>query len=167
LAMARVRLGLDVFAELKRNTRKMRLQNGALADIGGIKRIWTENFSAPLVMNESVIQSYNGLLRLAPVKLKTTVRFANLRAVGAFLVSGEVHPGGRVVYASIHSEAGNDCMLVKPWPGIVRIRTLEDMRPVATIQKDDVICFKTQRGKTYIIDRPDCPWEGSKEACYD
>jgi hypothetical protein len=159
LAMARVRLGIDVFDELARNTKTLSLGNGALFDAYQADRIWAENFAAPIVINESILQSYNGILRLAPVKLKQTVRFANLRAVGAFLVSGEIEAGGRVAYAAITSEAGKECSLYRPWQGDVRIRELSTMRSVRATGKDGVLSFRTRRGARYLVDDPAHPWE--------
>jgi hypothetical protein len=159
LAMARVRLGIDVLEEFERNTRRLRLQNGALLNAGFPEMIWTENFSAPIVLNESVLQSYNGLLRIAPAKLKRRARFVRLRAVGAFLVSGEVRPGGDAAYVAITSEAGLPCLLVRPWQGPIRIRNFATGSQVDFSEDDGVISFKTRKGATYILDEIGAPWE--------
>ena len=76
----------------------------------------------PVVINESLVQSYTGQIRVAPVKLKNTARFARLRTEGAFLLSGEIQSGGKVSYLAITSEAGVPCNLVRPWDGPVRVR---------------------------------------------
>ena len=43
-------------------------------------------------------------------------RFGNLRAVGAFLVCGELKDG-QVRHVTILSEKGRECTVQNPWPG--------------------------------------------------
>jgi hypothetical protein len=111
------------------------------------------------VVNESIVQSYSGQIRVAPVKLKNTVRFARLRTVGAFLVSGEIKRGGEVSYIAITSTARSSCHLVRPWVGNVRIRLSGSMKNIEFTEKEGVLSFPTLAGSTYIVDRPDNPWE--------
>lgn len=78
--------------------------------------VWTENLSLPAVLNECLLQSYDGLIRLFP---NTTnlgrASFRHLRAAGAFLVSAQW--GGRAVSnLVIESEKGARLRLVNPWP---------------------------------------------------
>ena len=113
----------------------------------------------PVVINESLVQSYTGQIRVAPVKLKNTARFARLRTEGAFLISGEIQSGGKVSYLAITSEAGVPCQLVRPWDGAVRVRRLDSMEAVTVAEKDGVLTFPTAAGTTYVVDRPDEPWE--------
>ena len=113
----------------------------------------------PVVVNESLVQSYTGQIRVAPVKLKNTARFARLRTEGAFLLSGEIQSGGKVSYLAITSEAGVPCNLVRPWDGPVRVRRLDSMEAVTVAEKDGVLTFPTAAGATYVVDRPDEPWE--------
>jgi len=44
----------------------------------------------PVVVNESLVQSYTGQILVAPAKLNCKDRFARLHTVGAFYVSGEI-----------------------------------------------------------------------------
>ena len=113
----------------------------------------------PVVVNESLVQSYTGQIRVAPVKLKNTVRFARLRTVGAFLLSGEIQSGGKVSYLAITSEAGVPCNLLRPWDGPVRVRRGDSLKAVTVAEKDGVLTFPTAAGATYVVDRPDEPWE--------
>ncbi|MBW7459917.1 hypothetical protein K0U00_38240, partial [Paenibacillus sepulcri] len=56
--------------------------------------IWFENFALPAVINECLLQSYNGELRLFPNWPKDKrAEFHTLRAVGGFLVSASVEAG--------------------------------------------------------------------------
>lgn len=163
LSMAWVRLGYDQLDVFETHSRSLRLINGCIAfpDVGWVwsKYIFTANFGWPLVVNESIVQSYTGQIRIAPVKLKNTVRFARLRTVGAFLVSGEIRSGGRVSYITITSEAGRVCRLVRPWDENVRIRPLGSEEIVKFTEENSVLTFPTVADLTYIVDRPDDPWE--------
>lgn len=77
--------------------------------------IWFENFALPVVINECLLQSYNGILRLFPNwPGEQEAEFATLRAVGAFLVSASFS-GGEVQWVEIESEAGAELKLYNPW----------------------------------------------------
>jgi alpha-L-fucosidase 2 len=83
--------------------------------------IWTENLALPAVLNECMLQSYSGVIRLFP---NTTnlgkARFRHLRAKGAFLVSA-AWDGHSVTEAEIVSEKGAPARLASPWPEPVRL----------------------------------------------
>jgi hypothetical protein len=54
--------------------------------------IWFENIALPVVVNECLLQSYTGTLRLFPNwPAEKDAAFQDLRAVGAFLVSSTIH----------------------------------------------------------------------------
>ncbi|MBA2944162.1 glycoside hydrolase N-terminal domain-containing protein [Paenibacillus sp. CGMCC 1.16610] len=77
--------------------------------------IWFENFALPVVINECLLQSYNGILRLFPNwPSEQDAEFATLRAVGAFLVSASFS-GGEVQWVEIESEAGAELRFYNPW----------------------------------------------------
>lgn len=77
--------------------------------------IWFENFALPVVINECLLQSYNGILRLFPNwSSEQDAEFATLRAVGAFLVSASIS-GGEVQWVEIESEAGAELRFYNPW----------------------------------------------------
>ena len=164
LPMAKVRLGIDVMDEMEKRTRQRCFLNGAVFT-DCFRWIWAENFGMPIVVNDSLMQSYTGALRIAPVTLKGGARFAGLRAVGAFLVSGETRPDGTVEYLSIVSEAGAPCTVIKPWSGTIRVRNAKTMNPVAVTEVEGSISFETRKGTTYILDSPDNPWENQVKTC--
>jgi hypothetical protein len=56
-------------------------------------------------------------------------------------------------------EAGVPCQLVRPWDGPVRVRQLDSMAAVTVAEKDGVLTFPTTSRTTYVVDRPDEPWE--------
>jgi len=77
--------------------------------------VWFENFSLPLVINECMLQSYNGVLRLFPNWPDgKEAEFRTLRAVGAFLVSAKRSRTG-VEWVEVTSEAGGPLALLSPW----------------------------------------------------
>src|SRR5438270_8031137 len=87
--------------------------------------VWTENLSLPAVLNECLLQSYSGTLRLFPnTKNLGPARFRNLRATGAFVVSAAWD--GKIVSAvEILSERGATARIVNPWgaakPQVMRL----------------------------------------------
>ena len=84
--------------------------------------IMVENFALSVVINESLLQSYTGELRLFPnwSQANGNARFETLRAVGAFLVSAEYHEG-KVRWVRITSEAGQPLRIVNPWRANVAV----------------------------------------------
>jgi hypothetical protein len=162
LSMAWVRLGHDQLDVFEKHTRAIVHENGCQTyprDCGLSKLIFMHFLGWPMVINESLVQSYTGQIRVAPVKLKGTARFARLRTEGAFLISGEIQSGGKASYLAITSEAARPCQLVRPWDGAVRVRRLDSMEAVTVAEKDGVLTFPTAAGATYVVDRPDEPWE--------
>jgi hypothetical protein len=163
LSMAWVRLGQDQLDVFEKHTRSILHENGCQSYPKIMpwldKCIFMHFLGWPVVINESLVQSYTGQIRVAPVKLKNTARFARLRTEGAFLISGEIQSGGKVSYVAITSEAGVPCQLVRPWDGVVRVRRLDSMEAVTVAEKDGVLTFPTAAGTTYVVDRPDAPWE--------
>ncbi|MCF6357494.1 MAG: glycoside hydrolase family 95 protein [Draconibacterium sp.] len=116
------RIGMLDIERFKRQINYCLMPNGTAADMvmqvhgryndrsnyGFMKRmgIWFENFALPAVVNECLMQSYDGTIRLFPNwPLKKDAEFYNLRAVGAFLVSATLKDG-RVQEIRIYSEAG-------------------------------------------------------------
>lgn len=77
--------------------------------------VWFENFALPAVINECMMQSYNGTIRLFPNwPSDSDAEFFNLRAAGAFLVSASLE-NGMVTEIRITSEAGGLLKIVLPW----------------------------------------------------
>lgn len=82
-----------------------------MADMG----VWFENFSLPLVINECLLQGYNGELRFFPNwPREKEAEFKSLRTVGAFLVSAK-YSQGRVEWIEVISGAGEPLNVISPW----------------------------------------------------
>ena len=160
------RLGALDLERFKRQIKYCELPNGTCTDkvlqsLGryndttkfdwmGVHGIWFENFALPVVINECLMQSYNGIIRLFPnwPDEKDAI-FQTLRAVGAFLVSGE-KKSGVITDINIFSETGGTCRLYSPWPSSeVMIVHQEGSIPFNT--EKDVITFDTIQGGTYQI----------------
>jgi alpha-L-fucosidase 2 len=114
---------------------------------------WTENFSLPAVINECMMQSYTGTIRLFPnTENLGPARFESLRAAGAFLVSASFD-GKRVTNLSLLSEKGKTARIAKPWhSGSVKVIRLRDHQPAALRYDQDVLVFDTQSGERYQIE---------------
>ncbi len=162
------RLGLLDLEWFKQEVRYCRLPNGVANDrvrqSGGryaqsldfdyMMRMgfWCENFSLPAVLNECMMQSYAGHIRIFPNTHNLgPARFENLRAVGAFLVSA-TYDGHKVTHLSLYSEKGKTAELVSPWAGkglcVVRESDREQMQVAL---KGDVASFDTQANEIYLI----------------
>ena len=115
--------------------------------------IWTENLSLPAVLNECLLQSYSGRLRLFPnTQNLGPTRFHNLRAAGAFLVSAEWN-GKAVSPVTLLSEKGARVTLVNPWlPGDVRLTRMADGVVVHIEQAQGLVTFATEPGASYRIE---------------
>jgi alpha-L-fucosidase 2 len=113
---------------------------------------WCENFSLPAVLNECMMQSYAGSIRVFPNTHNLgSARFENLRAVGAFLVSA-TYDGNTVTHFSLYSEKGKIAKLVSPWAGKeLRVIRSSDHGQVRVTLNDGVATFDTRTGETYQI----------------
>lgn len=76
------------------------------------------NFAAAAGIQEMLLQSYGGTLRIFPAipAAWQDVSFHSLRAEGAFLVSARLE-AGKVTMLQITAEQGGECRLVSPFSG--------------------------------------------------
>ncbi len=114
--------------------------------------LWTENFALPAVLNECMMQSYTGTIRLFPnTRNLGKARFRNLRAAGAFLVSASFD-GRAVSQVSILSEKGKPVRLATPWKNAaVRVMRQRDGQRVHVQAENGVLMFDSSAGETYLI----------------
>lgn len=139
------RLGYDgekLIAELKKRIEKTAQPNLWIEQSGG----GIECFSAvPSCINEMLLQSYEGIVRVFPVWPKErAASFRDLRAYGAFLITSSCQKG-RVESVSIKSEKGRLCKMENPWKGEVCVVTHEDGTKES--YDTDVFEFSTQTGE--------------------
>jgi len=116
--------------------------------------VWTENLALPAVLNECMLQSYTGAIRLFPNTHNLgPARFANLRAAGAFLVSAS-YDGKSVSGVSLLSEKGKTVRLANPWQAAqVRVTRIRDGRSIAVRSEGGAVIFPTDAGETYRLER--------------
>ena len=161
LPMQGARLGLLDLEKFKREMRYDQMPDGTFTDMlleaGGRNEdttpndlmkyygIWIENFAIPIVINECMLQSYTGELRLFPnwSKANGNARFQTLRAVGAFLVSAEYREG-KVRWIRITSEAGQRLRVINPW----RMKVVVSRDGVREVVQGDHIELPTHAGET-------------------
>lgn len=109
--------------------------------------IWFENFALPVVINECLMQSYNGVIRLFPNwSPDKDAQFYNLRAVGAFLVSSELKDG-KVQQVRIHSEAGKTLRMILPWKNGATVENKEGKQKL----NGGEVEMSTSKGETLIF----------------
>jgi hypothetical protein len=98
-------------------------------------------------MNESLLQSYDGILRVFPAfPAHKTGRFT-LHARGGLIVSSEIK-SGNVQWISIKSLLGNPCKLALPWKmGILQ----SNLKKAGQKISGDPAEFKTKPNELIII----------------
>ena len=160
LNLQAARLGMLDLEKWKRQILYCLLPNGTCADMAlqvhgryndntpydfmGRMGIWFENFALPVVINECLLQSYNGWLRLFPNWPKQkTAEFRSLRAVGAFLVSARCAQGA-VEWLEARSEVGGTLRLINPWPGGAMARRSSAEQSC----REEKIQLETSKGET-------------------
>ncbi|MDQ1258178.1 MAG: alpha-L-fucosidase 2, partial [Candidatus Hydrogenedentes bacterium] len=106
----------------------------------------------PSAVNEMLLQSHEGILRLFPVwPRELPARFGCLRAVGAFLVSSALE-NGQVQYLQIESERGRGYVVQNPWPGRSVTARKQDGSEVPMRLDGDCVTFATEAGGVYRVE---------------
>jgi hypothetical protein len=105
--------------------------------------IWFENFALPAVINECMMQSYNGIIRLFPNwPANKEGQFNTLRAAGGFLISSSCK-GGTVRTFSVLSEKGGILKFYNPWGSEIII----DSNGRKSSVSGEIIGLKTNPGE--------------------
>lgn len=167
--LIRARLGVLDLDWFKREVRYCSLPNGVVNDrvrsSGGrysqstdfdfMMRmgVWCENFSLPAVLNECMMQSYSGTIRLFPNTASLgPARFENLRAAGAFLVSAS-WDGHAVTHLSLFSEKGRTARLAEIWgKKAIRVTGEQSKKSRLVELNGDVFVIETEAGERYVIE---------------
>ena len=107
-------------------------------------------------MNESLLQSYNGKIRVFPALPSDTslvTRFT-LAATGGFLVTSE-REGGDIKYVGLASALGNTATVINPWAtGAAQVRRVDvaTTTPLMTASTAS-LTFPTVAGGVYVLER--------------
>jgi alpha-L-fucosidase 2 len=114
--------------------------------------LWCENFAVPVVLNECMLQSYTGTIRLFPNVLNLgAARFEKLRAVGAFLVSASFD-GNTVTQFEVLSEKGVLLRFVSPWQQrAVQVLRSRDQKHMDVLRDGSLCSVPTDAGEHYSI----------------
>ncbi|MGH9403964.1 MAG: glycoside hydrolase family 95-like protein, partial [Terriglobia bacterium] len=109
-------------------------------------------FSLPAVVNECMMQSYSGAIRLFPNSRGLgPARFQNLRAMGAFLVSA-AWDGKSVSPVTLVSEKGVTARIANPWgAAAARVVRLSDNAAVETQTEGGILIFHTAPNEHYRV----------------
>jgi alpha-L-fucosidase 2 len=113
------------------------------------------------VMNESLLQSYNGRIRVFPAlpSDSTLVARFTLAAKGGFLVTAE-REAGDVKYVGLKSLNGNSATVVNPWTNAAaQVRDIASGSIVLTSSAASLV-FDTTAGGIYVIERTSKPLAG-------
>ncbi|MBM3500781.1 MAG: hypothetical protein FJX74_19145 [Armatimonadetes bacterium] len=158
-AMAQLRAGViepdRAFLGLKRLVERWRHPNGliwamSVADYGHAGA-WTETLGICAPLQEMMLQSYGGVLRVFPCWPKAVpASFTTFRAEGAFLVSASWQDGA-VTSLAILSEKGGPCRLYSPWEGGLAVRDAAGRDVTVEGPEEGIHRFETEPGVTYAV----------------
>ncbi len=135
--------------------RQWRRPNGVLWGMSvanyGRAGAWTESLGVIAPLQEMMLQSWDGALRVFPAWPKgVDARFENLRAEGAFLVSA-AWSQGRLASLEVFSEKGAACRVYAPWPGGLKVTDQNGQAVAVTADAFGRPEFATQAGRRYSI----------------
>lgn len=145
---AGARIGVDpdfLIEGIRQNIKEFALPNCLFRHHGGgIEHLTT----IPATINEMLMQSYEGVIRLFPCwKKDDDAAFENLRADGAFLVSAELK-NKKISSVKIKSLKGRKCNV-----DCADINSVlkDDNTPVSFERNGSIVSFETEEGTTYIL----------------
>lgn len=117
---------------------------------------WTESLGVIAPLQEMMLQSWDGALRIFPAWPRSLdARFERFRAEGAFLVSS-TWSAGRVTFLEIASEKGSRCRLYPPWPAALKVTDESGNTVACEAEEYGRIAFATQAGARYRLE-PETP----------
>jgi hypothetical protein len=115
--------------------------------------IYVENCGIPLVINEMMLQSHGGVIRVFPAfDPYRRASFRNLMARGGFLVSAEVDRGF-VKWIQIKATVPGECRVRLPWPArAMKIQEIGTKLGVAFSREGNEVVFTTHVGIVYRLE---------------
>jgi hypothetical protein len=146
------------FTGLRRMVERWRHPNGLIWAMSvmdyGHAGAWTETLGMCAPLQEMLLQSTAGILRLFPLwPPQVAAEFRTFRAEGAFLVSAR-WADGTVAACEIRSERGGVCRLFSPWTAGLRVETTPGVAVPATATAEGIHSFETVAGETYRLRQP-------------
>lgn len=133
----------DIISHIHEVLEKRVRPNGTFDyDGGGLEN----NAAIPMTVNEMLLQSYEGIIRVFPVWDKTqNAKFSGLRANGAFIVNGCLENGA--VYAEILSEQGMPLTVEAPESGYILAKSNGERISIT----EKIITVDTEKGETVVL----------------
>ncbi|MBX3000058.1 MAG: hypothetical protein KF893_16170 [Caldilineaceae bacterium] len=104
-----------------------------------------------LAINEMLLQSYSGTIRLFPAVPSTWSGRFRLHAIGGFIISAS-RTAPDTDYVVVESLLGESCRLVNPWPGrsVIRYQQIDGWQPVDRFD-DELLSFATDVQTVYLL----------------
>lgn len=103
-------------------------------------------------INEMLLQSHEGKIRVFPARPKNQSMAFTLRARGGFIVSSRVEKDGNIPGIEIKSLNGNVCRLQNPWNGKnIEIRDSQNKKIPFETDGKGVVWFHTSKDNVYVI----------------
>jgi hypothetical protein len=97
-------------------------------------------------MNESLLQSHDGVIRVAPATEAGHHARFTLHAVDGFVVSSEIE-NGKLLWISIRSLLGRMCKIENPWSKLVLYKNGAE----SVCHEQATVEFATQKGDEFMI----------------
>ncbi len=146
---AGARIGVDpnfLLEGIRMNIKQFGLDNMLFRHHGGgIEHLTT----VPATINEMLMQSYEGVIRLFPCwDKKMSASFESLRADGAFLVSSELK-NGQIASLKIKSLMGRTCKV--ECADVRQVIREADNSQIPCTKNGNTVSFETQKDTTYIL----------------
>jgi hypothetical protein len=155
------------FDEFRKLTQRWRHPNGliwgmAIANYGHCGA-WTESLGVIAPLQEMMLQSWDGILRIFPAwPTHLSTSFRNFRAEGVFLISAEKQDKN-INYILVESLAGSPLSIYNPFYPTenMRIRDLSTGKNIAEGKwaEGEVVSVDTEKGHVYVIERQSKPFE--------
>ena len=146
---AGARIGVDpefIIEGIKQNIKEFAFPNRLFRHHGGGIEHLT---MVPATINEMLMQSYEGIIRLFPCwNKKSNASFTNLRADGAFLVSAELKDE-KISSIKIKSLKGRTCNVESA--DIKNVIRESDNKEVDFKRNKNIISFETEENETYNL----------------
>lgn len=101
-------------------------------------------------INEMLLQSHEGKIRVFPAIPKHWEGAFTLLARNAFIVSSSINKEGDILGINIVSQKGNICKVQSPWKG-KKIVVISKGGAVHYKQMDGVVSFRTEPGASYLL----------------
>ena len=105
-------------------------------------------------VNEMLLQSNEGKIRIFPAKPDGWAPAFRLLARGAFIVSSEMGEDGAIPAIQIESIKGNECRVVSPWGDekiSVSVANGKKKAIKIKMEENNVIVFQTEPKESYLI----------------